>query len=77
MVHQRAIYLSNPSKHAQSSWESLHVQDLWERWRNHWDVSFQQTEQTVRGFPQSEAKECAVNNLADRNMETYTSSWAC
>lgn len=30
-----------------------------------------------RGFPQSEAKECAVNNLADRNMETYASSWAC
>lgn len=45
------------------------VQGLRERRRNHWDVSFQQTEQTVRGFPQSEAKQHAVNNLTDRNTQ--------
>lgn len=77
LVRHRAVFLSDPSKNAHASWESLRVQDLWERRRNHWDVSFQQPEQTVRGFPQSEAKECAVNNLADRNMETSASSWVC
>lgn len=71
------VFLSVPSKNAHASWESLRVQDLRERRRNHWDVSFQQAEQTVRGFPQSEAKECALNNLADRNMETSASSWLC
>lgn len=62
-------------KHAHASWESLRVQDLREGRRNHWDGWFQQAEQKQSEDFLNQRRECALNSLTDRNMETSARSW--